>query len=261
MPSPADHLLSIIRQAEEKITAGEVARALRLIHDTVDFPDPSQELPQLLSRWNAAERDMLANLMAEDDFRVERAKVTKALVHFLQAAGNVLEKRLIAGDQADMVEDGAFNLPDFGDKIPVLVLYAAADESVWQELQKHLFVALRDPAFHFVDLYESAPNDAKHALVFQQQLLAAAHTVIALVTPNIMTANLFDLAENALAAGKLVPIRVDEVGVQNTPFDSGIKGLPGNGQFISAWPQRNSAWVDVAQNLQAFLEKLKQERN
>ena len=71
--------------------------------------------------------------------------------------------------------------------------------------------------------------------------------------------SLLAVAEQALVAGKLIPIRVEEIEVKDTPFRKDIKGLPADGQFVNQWPNANSAWVDVAKNLRTFFEKLKTE--
>lgn len=257
MPEPVEQLLQIITQAEEQVAAGELKRALQLFRSKPDFPDPEQLVLQLLARWNTAEREVLENLMSEDDFRVERAQITKRLLSFLQETRLQITTESTSAGNSDAKEVVP---PDYDGKPQVLILYAEEDQSIQEELKKHLFVAMRDTALQFIDIHEAVPLLAPDRLSYQRQLVENARVVLALVSPNILTPAVFELAETASASGKLIPIRVEEVSIERTPFRAEIKGLPHDGRFVSAWPDRNTAWVGIAQALQALFDQIKEER-
>ncbi|MEL6973184.1 MAG: hypothetical protein AAFO02_23675 [Bacteroidota bacterium] len=252
-------VLEVISQAEHHIAEGEVERALRLARAAEDFPDPEALILQLLSRWNTVERKMLESLISDDDFRVERAQITKRLTQFLLETKDAVETELLGAAVAPIESGGELALPDYDGKPQILVLYALDDESVLKELQKHLFLAMRDEALQFVDVHQAVPVVVKAPEQYQERLVEAARTVIALVTPNTMSLPIFPLAERALEVGKLIPIRVDEVGLEGSPFRLEIAGLPKDGGFINDRAYPNGAWVEVAQELQAFFKKIKEE--
>jgi hypothetical protein len=251
--------LDLIEQVELKIVAGDVKRALKLSRKGNVLPDPDQLLLLLLSRWGGAERQMLEALISEEDLRIERAKITKQFLTYLKAIKRRIEKEKDSIDGVPFDEKGQVEVPDYGGKPVILVLYAKEDLPVWQELKKHLFLSLRDKTLQFVDVHADVPLAVVATEAYQAKLVDAARIVLALVTPNSMSVPVFPLAEQALAAGKLIPILVQETDTDDTPFRSDIKGLPSDGRFLDQWPNANSAWVDIAKTLKDFFVKLKKE--
>ena len=261
MSERLDRIIQVLTQAEQLVLEGEVERALRLARSAEEVPDQNDILLQLLARWNSAERDMLENLLSDDDFKVERAQVTKRFVQFLQETRTEVEQELAGRALPTNSQNGAeeWSLPTYDGRPQILLLYAQEDQALVEEMRKHLFLVMRDEALQFVDVHSAVPALVKDRLTYQERMVAAARTVIALVTPNSMSVPVFPLAEQAAKASKLIPIRVEEVGLNGTPFRQEIKGLPHDGRFISDWPNRNGAWVEVAQALQTYLTKLKEE--
>ncbi len=113
MPEPFEELLKTIAEVEAKIANGEIAHGLRVARAAGGFPDPEQELIQLLARWNAAEREMLESLISEDDFKVERARITKRFLQFLGEIRQRLEQETTSGKSGTSMEDGTSPLPDY----------------------------------------------------------------------------------------------------------------------------------------------------
>lgn len=255
MPEPLDSLLQNISQIEQKIAEGELSRALEFARSSAGLPDPDQVLLQLLSSWNTAERNVLENLLSEDDYKVERAKITKRLLLFLEE----LKAKLKAEGPLLSGEDSLPSPPDYDGKPQILILYAPADELHWTDLSKHLFMLLRDKAIQFVDAQKDIPLAVVNRLAYQQKLVDQARVVLVIVSPNAMTPEVFELANQALTKAKLIPIRVETVNTEGTPFNEDIKGLPHHGGVVSAWPNRNSAWLSIAQALQALTNQIKEE--
>ena len=213
----------------------------------------------MLARLSTAEREQMEALISQEELRIERATITRQLLTFLKDLKMRIGKELEDGSWEEKDNDDGLTLPDYGGKPQILVLYATEDQASWEQLKKHLFLSLRDEALQFVDIHSAVPLAAADTVKYQGQLVDAAKVVLSLVTPNMLTFPLYQLAEQAFVAGKLIPVRVEEIEVKDTPFRKDIKGLPADGQFVNQWPNANSAWVDVTKNLRAFFEKLKTE--
>lgn len=259
MKDTLEQRLKHIVQVEKKIIAGSLKKALNFAQVSNLLPDPEEELVQMLARLNTAERQQMEALISQEEMRIERATITKQLLVFLKNLKTRIGKELEEGSFEDNAKDTEAVLPDYGGKPQILLLYAKEDEAIWEQLKKHLFLSLRDEALQFVDIHQAVPLAVSDTVKYQGQLVDAARVVLSLVSPNMLTFPLYQLAEQAFVAGKLIPIRVEEIEVKDTPFRKDIKGLPADGQFVNQWPDRNSAWVDVAKNLRPFFEKLKTE--
>jgi hypothetical protein len=140
-----------------------------------------------------------------------------------------------------------------------VVNYAQEDQHLWEELRKHLFVFTRDKQLQFVDIHHDVPLGITDTFAYQEKLVAAANRVLSLVTPQIMAYPTFMLAEQALAQAKLIPLRLEKVDTEDSPFTSDIRGLPADGRFVSEWPNRNSALADIARHLRPVFKQLKTE--
>ncbi len=259
MKDTLEQRLQHIVQVEKKIIAGSLKKALSFAQVSNLLPDPKEELLQMLARLSTAERQQMEALISEEALRIERATITKQLLTFLKDLKTRIGKELEEGWPQGEEEDQAPLLPDYDGKPQILILYATEDQASWEQLKKHLFLSLRDEALQFVDIHSAVPLAAADTVKYQGQLVDAARVVLSLVTPNMLTFPLYQLAEQALVAGKLIPLRVEEIEVDDTPFRMDIKGLPADGKFVNQWPNDNGAWVDVAKNLRAFFEKLKTE--
>ncbi len=257
MKDTLEQRLQHIVQVEKKIIAGSLKKALSFAQVSNLLPDPDGALVQMLSRFNMAERQQMEALISQEELRIERATITKQLLTFLKDLKTRIGKELEEGSWGDDEDDIASSLPDYGGKPQILILYATEDQAVLEQLKKHLFLSLQDKALQFVDIHHAVPLAAADTVEYQGLLVDAAQVVLSLVSPNMLTFPLYQLAEQAFVAGKLIPIRVEEIEVQDTPFRKDIKGLPADGQFVSQWSNANSAWVDVAKNLRPFFEKLK----
>jgi hypothetical protein len=257
MKDTLEQRLQHIVQVEKKIIAGSLKKALSFAQVSNLLPDPDGELVQMLARLSTAEREQMEALISQEELRIERATITKQLLTFLKDLKTRIGKELEEGWPEGEEEDPS--LPDYEGKPQILILYATEDQASWEQLKKHLFLSLQDEALQFVDIHSAVPLAAADTVKYQGQLVDAAKVVLSLVTPNMLTFPLYQLAEQALVAGKLIPVRVEEIEVKDTPFRMDIKGLPADGQFVNQWANANSAWVDVAKNLRAFFEKLKTE--
>lgn len=258
MKETLEQALEHIADLEHKIANGDVKKALKLARSKALLPDQEQIGLQLLARWSMAERQMLEALISEEDLRIERSKVTKQFLTFLKTVKAQLTKATKDGNELSIV-DGIITVPDYEGKPQILVLYATEDKAIWEQLKKHLFLSLRDDTLQFVDVHQAVPFTVKDKAAYQEKLVDAARIVLTLVTPNVLTLPIYSFAEQALVGGKLIPIRVKEIEIKDTPFRRDIKGLPNDGRFVEQWPNPDSAWVDVTKTLRAFFEKIKAE--
>ncbi|MEM1214868.1 MAG: hypothetical protein AAGJ82_04245, partial [Bacteroidota bacterium] len=214
----------------------------------------NKELKQLFVRLKTAERDHLRGHLNYDDFGVARNRITTALLKFMQQLRNQLA---VQNPSDGGPTPTAPPLPNFGDRLPILLLYSKEDTTALTELKKHLFLLMRDEQLYFMDVQQDVPLAATDTLTYQSRLVEAAQSVLFLITPNVLTPDLFALAEAAVQSAKIIPINIEEVNLQGTPLGGAIRGLPSDGKFVSQWPNRNRAWVDVAQQLSAHFERLK----
>jgi len=254
--------LALITQLETDISNGKTGRALRTARKHNDFPDEEDAILNLSARWNANERKRLEGLLTEADFQVENNVITKAFIRLLGEKTLEFETALAtAKQQGEPVAPGEVTLPDYEGKVVIVINYAQEDQTLWQELKKHFFLFYRDQDLQFVDVHNDVPLGISDTFNYQEKLVAAADRVLSLVTPNIMAYPAFMLAEQALAQSKLIPIRLEQVEIEDSPFHLDIRGLPGDSRFVSEWPNKNAALADIAKHLRPVFKKLKADFN
>ncbi|MEL7221088.1 MAG: hypothetical protein AAGJ93_07200, partial [Bacteroidota bacterium] len=227
-----------------------------------DFPDEEDAILNLSARWNANERKRLEGLLSEADFQVESNVVTKAFLRLLDEKTLELEAALAtAKKQGEPITQEEITLPDYEGKVVIVINYAQEDQVLWQELKKHFFLFYRDQDLQFVDIHNDVPLGVSDTFSYQEKLIAAADRVLSLVTPNIMAYPAFMLAEQALAHSKLIPIRLEQVAIEDSPFHLAIRGLPADSRFVSEWSNKNAALADIAKHLRPVFNKLKTDLN
>lgn len=139
--------------------------------------------------------------------------------------------------------------------IPTLyILHARRDEKHEQALSKQLAVyerfqksirILRDR-----DLIDGGTEDPWSV---RKRAIDEADIVVLLITPDFWDD--YELALVALARGKyIVPVLVSPTAWSQVQLGR-YKPVPSNERFIEQWPQKDAAWLDVAQALQRVWQK------
>ncbi|RME95291.1 MAG: hypothetical protein D6772_13395, partial [Bacteroidetes bacterium] len=90
---------------------------------------------------------------------------------------------------------------------------------------------------------------------YLQQWVAQADKVVFLISPHSLAYPYYPLAEQAAAADKLIPIKLVEVDLSGSVFEQ-LSTLPSDNRFVSQWSKPNSAYVDIAQQLRRYFQKL-----
>ena len=194
-------------------------------------------------------KDALEGIITREDMEVKYAKITKALLNFIDVLRAKIKKSADGFDEVVMTDP-----PIFEGKKQILLLYAMDDKLWLEKINKHLFLLKRQSNLHFVDLHADVPLSVSDVDFYQEKLIDVAYKVLCLVTPNCFSPSLYPLIEKASLDGKLIPIKIATIDIENTVFAK-IQGLPSNQKFITEWPDENSGFVDIATALRQFFGK------
>lgn len=251
--------LALITEVQAKMGDGQIKKAIRKAREQEDFPDEDDVLVNISARWNTNERKRLEGLITEADFKVENNIVTKLFLTFLAEKRIEIQEAISsAATPGEHTEPPhGINLPSFEGKVVIVINYAQEDQAFWNDLKKHFFMFFRDKELQFVDIHEDVPLGVTDTFKYQEQLISIADRVLSLVSPNLMAYPTFLFAEQALAEAKLIPIRIEKVELEDTPFNLSIRGLPADNRFVSEWADKNGALADIAKHLRPVIKKLK----
>lgn len=137
----------------------------------------------------------------------------------------------------------------------VVLLYDQTNSDLRDKLDKYLFAVKRNPKIELVDIQKGLLGGS-NTLAYQKGIVASAEVVLCIVTFNVLVPPIYELAEHAKNNGTtLIPLFFTKVPLQNTVFD-GLRGLPSNNQFVSEWPNEESALTDIATELMKFFQTL-----
>jgi hypothetical protein len=153
--------------------------------------------------------------------------------------------------------------PNADEAIEVFYSYAEEDEALAKELQKHLILLKRQKIitdWHpgLITLDGGTPDEQ---VMYH---LNAAHIILLLVSPDFIFSEEhgnFEV-ERAMERGRnkeavVIPINLRNIdNWRNMPFGD-LLSLPRNGRPISAWPNRDAAFAEVAREIRGVVERLK----
>ncbi len=130
-----------------------------------------------------------------------------------------------------------------------LILYSEEDYEVSKTLNKHLAVlkfTKKIKVFNVQSDITAAENVDERVAAE----IADARMVIALITPNLLASDTWfgKLFEAVEAKKTVVPILVERSDFSGTGLEK-LKSLPSLGRFISDFPNRDTAWADVVEQL------------
>lgn len=235
-----------ITKANTYIVDGKVKKAILLLKDALgNQPEQYNELMQMISQWNGAEKDALLQMTTREQMQVTHARITQALLVFIQ---NIKQQSSTNSSPTSIPIP-----PTHEGKRQILFLYAQEDQAWLDKLKKHLFLLMRQENLVFIDLHADTPIGIQYETSYHQELIKIADKVLCLVSPNCFTFEIYPLAEMAIKAGKLIPLNIDVISSQENIF-SPLKGLPSNQQFVSQWENENQALADIAGALGRFFK-------
>ncbi len=136
-----------------------------------------------------------------------------------------------------------------GQAVPVFICADNKDLRYVEELRKHLFQLQKRGGisiWHHSDVPPGAPVQAEVDSHFEE-----AQIILLLVSSNLLGSSENDmLIQRAMnkSGARVLPVLLSPVALPGAPFD-GLMSLPRNRVPIVKWPDRDSAWVEVSEQL------------
>lgn len=140
---------------------------------------------------------------------------------------------------------------------PVLLFYSYApeDESLYRELDKHLHPLHRNVAFWHAGMAIAGSDLPRQTAKY----LDEATLIILLISHNYLSSDsLFNgelkraMERHTSAGARVIPVIVRHCDWTSEPFGA-LTPLPDGGNPVSAWPDRDEAWTDVAKGIRRAL--------
>ena len=142
--------------------------------------------------------------------------------------------------------------------INVFYSYAQEDTALAQELDKHLAAMKRSGqiiGWHNRDIQAGAE--------WKQEIdehLNTAQIILLLISADFLASEycysiemMRAMERNRLGESRVIPIILRSVDIKGTPF-SGLTVLPSNERPVTLWPDRDEAFVNVAQGIRKVVE-------
>ncbi len=137
-----------------------------------------------------------------------------------------------------------------GEPVDVFISYAAADEALCMELEKHLAGLKRYRMLRtWSDRSVTAGDDWRKAT---DARLAAAEVVLLLVSSDYLASDylheveaMTSLARAHAGDARVIPVLVRACDLNGVAFE-GLTPLPRDGVPVTLWPNRDAAWTAVA---------------
>jgi hypothetical protein len=144
--------------------------------------------------------------------------------------------------------------------VRVFVSYAHNDQSLWQELSKHLQVLKRQGLVDMWDDRSLKPGDDWESEISAR--LEAADIVLLLISADYIASDYLYSKEltrilEKHQAGQAIalPVLLRPVNWAGTPIAE-LQALPKDGTPVTVWSNRDSAWTSVAEGLRQAIDRL-----
>ena len=145
--------------------------------------------------------------------------------------------------------------------VKVFCAFAEEDEEHLQELKTHLVLLRRSGRIelrHEEDSYNvSDVEDTVH------RNLETAEIIVLLFSPNFLASDLYNGSALHQAMERredspvvIVPVILRNCKWKTTPFGK-LQPLPKRGKPITTWPNRDEAWVNVAEGIESVVNRLR----
>ncbi|HOY08217.1 MAG TPA: toll/interleukin-1 receptor domain-containing protein, partial [Saprospiraceae bacterium] len=141
----------------------------------------------------------------------------------------------------------------------IFIAYSHKDEQFREELEKHLKIFKRNGFIEIWTDRELMPGVEWNKEIIYE--LVNANIIIFLVSPDFLASDyIYDIevkkaiSQHELGVSKIIPVIVRHCDWQSTPIGK-IQGLPMNAKPISAWHDRDEAFLSVANELKKILAK------
>ncbi len=151
--------------------------------------------------------------------------------------------------------------PSSDDKIlEVFFSYSHKDEALCGELNAHLAALKRQNAIkNWTDRRITAGDDWRDEI---EKHLDSADLILLLVSADFLNSDFCYLIETSRALLRhesgdtsVIPVIVRSVDWQGEPI-SKLQALPKDGKPVTSWPNRDEAWLNVAQGIRKAIEEM-----
>ena len=140
-----------------------------------------------------------------------------------------------------------------GSPVQVLVAYAVADDDLWEELESHLQVLVRQGA---IETWSNRPvgagEDWRKAV---EPHLASASVIVLLLSAGFLAGGHgHDDAGDRMKSAKarVLPVRLRPCASGALPFEH-LRALPASGEAVTTSADRDAAWAEVAAEIRAIV--------
>lgn len=151
-------------------------------------------------------------------------------------------------------------IPESKKAIKVFYAYSHKDKSLKDKLDQHLQALKQSGKIMTWSDYEIQAGEARKAEISAQ--LATADIILLLVSPDFLSSDYYCSEEmkqiyikHDTGEACIIPIILRPIFLEGLPLQNLLK-LPSGGKPVTQWPQRDSAFEDIARGIHGVVEKL-----
>jgi internalin A len=157
-------------------------------------------------------------------------------------------------------------LPDErGEAVRLFYSYSHKDESLRNELETHLKLLQRRGLIETWDDRKIEAGDEWRDKI--EEHLERAEIILLLVSSDFVASDYCYELEMKRALERhekdeawVIPVMLRDVNWKGTPF-SELQALPKDGKAVTKWPDKDSAWRDVAEGIERVVEEIRKKPN
>ena len=242
---------SLIAQSHAKEAIGQL-----LNHQNNDLDH--NHLIHLSARWEQNENAYyISNIIALEDYRLERNKIVNALLAILDRLYRSAEREnpqnKTTEDETTPFSSNTPTLPKQANK--VFLMYDKLDAQYSQKLVKFLTTLKRNKKIDLFDMHKDVSLGQTKETVWLEHLKVST-LVLCAVTVNFLWGATYELAEQAQQLQLVVvPILINEVDLEGSPFE-GLVPLPKDGRFVAQWDNEDAAYANIARTIRQYFEQM-----
>ena len=148
-----------------------------------------------------------------------------------------------------------------GEAVRLFIRYSHKDERLHEEMQTHLKLLQRQGV---IDAWDDRQIEAGEE--WKKRIddnLERADIILLLVSADFIASDYFSEKEMARALerhekgeARVIPVIARDVNWQKASF-AGLQALPNGGRAVTQWPNRDSAWRDVAEGIEKVAKEMR----
>lgn len=210
----------------------------------------------LQARYNVLAQSERRNTITQADAGVERAKINEGA---LELCASVPENPVPEMDAGVEPSHSKYSEePKTGGK-KIFISYSEKDQNFVEEFLAHLSSLKRSGKISSWHSRQVLPGDEKDAAIHEE--LQGADIILLMLSASFLNTDYIWDMEIAVAmerherkTARVIPILMKPCEWSDTPF-SKLSGLPANGKPVSAYADRDEAWLEVVKGIGRVLDK------